>query len=174
MDDWAQGRNIDMPQGIHEVLDGMVAEGIEESIVSDCILHILVLVGHITDKDDNLATKIFSFWTLFEILFGVVEDKQECFCDNFIAFQNFLGEVYVDMENGVETFEYVEQDVYFEIWDVFFFQDVALLVLILFLKEKLDQRKHKKLNSTLEVETHFSAEVVHNRSTVNGSTKFPG
>ena len=85
-----------------------------------------------------------------------------------------MGEVYVDMENGVETFEYVEQDVYFEIWDVFFFQDVALLVLILFLKEKLDQRKHKKLNSTLEVETHFSAEVVHNRSTVNGSTKFPG
>ena len=86
MDDRAQGRNIDMPQGIHKILDGMVAEGIQESIVSDGILHILVLVCHITDKDDNLAAKIFSFWTLFEILFGVVEDKWECFCDNFIAF----------------------------------------------------------------------------------------
>ena len=50
-----------MPQGIHKVLDWMVAEGIEESIVSDGILHILVLVGHITDKDDNLTAKIFSF-----------------------------------------------------------------------------------------------------------------
>ena len=49
-----------------------------------------------------------------------------------------MGEVYVNVENCVETFEDVEEDVYFKIGDVFFFQDVALLVLILFLKEKLD------------------------------------
>ena len=84
-----------------------------------------------------------------------------------------MGEVYVDMENCVETFEDVEKDVYFEIGDVFFFQDVAILVLILFLKEKLDQRKDKELNPTLEVETHFPAEVVHNRSPINGSAEFP-
>ena len=162
-----------MPQGIHEVLDGMVAEGIEESIVSDCILHILVLVGHITNKDNNLATKIFSFRTLFEILFGVVEDERECFCDNFIAFQNFLGEVYVDMENGVETFEDIKQDIYLEIGYIFFSENVALLVLTLSLKEKLDQRKHKKLNPTLEIETHLPAEVIHHRSTVNGPAEFP-
>ena len=162
-----------MSQGVHKVLDGMVAKGVQKSIVSDSILHILVLVCHITDKDDNLAAKIFGFWTLFEILFGVVEDERECFCDNFIALKNFLGEVDVDVENYVETFEDVEEDVYFEIGNVFFFQDVAIFVLILFFKEKLDQRKNKKLNPTLEVEAHLPAEVVHHRSTVDGPAEFP-
>ena len=50
-----------MSQGVHKVLDGMVAKGVQKSIVSDSILHILVLVCHITDKDDNLAAKIFGF-----------------------------------------------------------------------------------------------------------------
>ena len=73
----AKSRQVDMFKGFHVILKRMITKGLQETRLSNTILHWLILVSHIADKDNNLTTKIFNFRRFFEIIFNIVEYKRK-------------------------------------------------------------------------------------------------
>ena len=66
-----------MFKGLHVILKRMITKGLQETRLSNTILHWLILVGHIAYKDNNLTTKIFDLSRFFEIIFNIVEYKRK-------------------------------------------------------------------------------------------------
>lgn len=69
----AKSRKIYIFKGIDVIVHGVVTERGQQSTFSDYILNILVLIGNVPNKDDDLTTQILHLSTFLNIFLGVAE-----------------------------------------------------------------------------------------------------
>lgn len=77
-DDAAVGGNDDVSEGrLHEVLDGVVAERLQQPTGPDGLLMLVIFEGEVADEDYDLAAESAHLHALLEVLLGVLEHEQQ-------------------------------------------------------------------------------------------------
>jgi hypothetical protein len=84
----------------------------------------------------------------------------------------YLGGGDADVEDYVERFEDVQQDVYLEVRYFLFPQDALVLALGLTFEDELHQTTSEQLQSAFEVSTDRPAQVIHRQLPVNRPIQF--
>lgn len=77
MNDAAKSRHEDMLQGLHHILQRMVAERGQHSRLSDQILVAAVFAGQVADEDYDLFAEELVLVAVFDGILDVVEDQAE-------------------------------------------------------------------------------------------------
>jgi len=134
----------------------MVTKRSQQPRFPDNILHTLILIGNIANKDDDLIAQILHLPTLLDILLAVTEQKRQGPGHYAAALQHFLGESHVYMEYYVQALQDVEQSVQLKRWNVLLSQCIDLFTFSLALEKQANHCKSQQLDSCLEVYTYGS------------------
>ena len=91
MNKGTKSRQIDMLKGFHMILKRMITKGLKKPRLPNTILHPLILVSHITNKTNNLTTKIFNVSRIFEIILNIAEYKRKSLHEMIVELEYLLG-----------------------------------------------------------------------------------
>lgn len=92
VDDAAVGGNDDVSERwLHEVLDGVVAERLEQPAGPDGLLMLVIFEGQAADEDDDLAAEPAHLHALLEVVLRVLEDEAHRLEEERRTVQGFLG-----------------------------------------------------------------------------------